>query len=170
MERPLVQIYEILQKMVGFHRKLLDITNAERDAIVHANVEDLQKILTLKQSIIDSIHEAEQTRVKATSELATLWSRSPNDLTLKNIIGKVHSVDPKFGEQLRSTFHALTEYIQRVMDQNSDNRSFLEKSLDHNQKMRRNVLGESSQKGSTYTQQGQHLRPNPGSRFISKEV
>ena len=170
MERPLVQIYEILQKMVGLHRQMLEITRAERESLIQANLEEIQKVLAIKQSLIEAIHQAETQRIKSTAELAVIWRKTPAELTLKNIILKVQGVDQKAAEQFRSAFNTLTLLIQRVMDQNADNRSLLDQSMEHIQKMKQNVLGESSQKGTTYTPQGQQLKQNTSPRFISKEI
>jgi flagellar biosynthesis/type III secretory pathway chaperone len=170
VEKALVQIHEVLQKLVGLHRQLLDATRIERDALAQANLDELQKIIPVKQTIIDSIRSEEALRLKHTQYLAALWKKPIEELTLKSLIIIVQGSDLKAAEQLRSTYNALTVLIQRVMDQNEDNRELIERSMEHVQKMKANVFGGNSSKGNTYNPQGQPQRIPIGSRFLSREV
>lgn len=170
MERPLAQIFETLQKLVGFHRQLLEATRVERDALIQANLDEIQKVLAIKQTLIESIHQAEAVRLKQVGELADIWKKPISELTLKNMIVVIQGTDLKAAEQFRSVLNTLTILIQRVIDQNIDNRQLIDKSMEHFSALKNNVLGESVPKGNTYSPQGQTLRNKNNSRFISKEV
>ena len=173
MEKNVTLIYESVQKLVGFHRQLLDVVRQEREALVNADLKSLQETTSAKEQIIEAIRAQETKRLKATSELTLDWKRPFKDLTLTNIIIAIQGVDPKGAEALRSTYNALTILIQRTVDQNKANRELVERSLEHVHNMKKNVLGETVPRSNTYSQQGQRVNATGaqrGSRLISKEA
>lgn len=170
MDQLLNQIYQCLQKLTGLHRQLIEIVRAEREALVQADLKAIESTTQAKQKIIEDIYQVESQRVKLTTHLAMAWKKPLHDLSISNIIIQIQSVDSKLAEQFRSVFNALTILIQRISEQNRDNRSLLEKSIEHIQKMKMNVLGEGSPKSGTYTQQGQRASGGTSSRLISKEA
>jgi len=170
VEKTLTQVYQTLEKLVGLHRQLLDTVRMERDALVQADKKGVEEAVRAKQAIIEAVRMCESERLKKVGELALLWKKPLRDLTLPLIIIAIQGEDPRAAEQLRGAYNALTILIQRITDQNNDNRAFVEKSLEHVHAMKRNVLGESVPKSNTYTQQGQKSNPVNGARLISKEA
>lgn len=170
MEKDLSQLYQILQKLVGLHRQLMDVVRSEREALVSADLKGIQEATYVKESLIQSIYVAENERLKLMGELAAIWKKSIQDLTLPNIIIEIQGRDPKSAEQLRGTLNVLTILIQRISEQNRSNREFVERSLQHVQNMKSNVLGESTVKAETYSPHGQKINATGSSRLLSKEV
>jgi len=170
VERPLSQIHEALQRLVGLHRQLLDTVRMEREALVQADAPRIQEATCAKQALIEAIRQAESERLKRTGELALLWKKPLRELTITNIVLAIQGVDPKSAEQFRSIQNTLVIMVQRISDQNRDNQTFVERSLEHVKNMKKNVLGESAPKTNTYTQQGQRSNPVAGARLISKEA
>lgn len=170
MERPLTQIQETLQKLIGLHRQLLDAVRMERDALVQARVRDIEDAVYAKQALIEGIRQAEAARMKFVAELATLWKKPARDLTLGNIVIEIQAREPKFAEQLRSALNALNILIKRVSEQNEDNRALVDRSLESIHTMKKNVLGEVSPKTDVYNQKGHKAAATASSRLISKEV
>ena len=164
------KLFESLQKLVGIHRQLMDIVRAEREALVQADIKEIQNITAIKQGLVEEIHHVEAERVRVVGELAIAWKVSPQELTLPKIIIQVQGKNLKFAEQLRTTFNTLTVLIQRITEQNNHNKKFLESSIAHIDQMKKNVLDESASQTNTYTQQGQRSTPSGASRLISKEV
>ena len=149
----------------------MDIVRMEREALVQADVRGIQEATVAKQAMIEGIQRAETERLKALSELAVLWKRPMRDLTLPAIIVTIQSLDPKFTEQLRSAYNALTILIKRITESNKDNQVLVERSLENIHHMKQNILGESVPKASTYTQNGQKVnQTTSGPRFVSKEA
>jgi hypothetical protein len=163
-------ILDSLQKLTGLHRQLLETVRLERQALVEANVKLIQELTTSKQSIIEVIRLTELGRAKQVAELAVAWKKPLRDLTLSNVIIGIQGWDLKLSEQFRTALNVLTVLVQRVSEQNQENRLLVEKSLEHIHNMKRNVLGESSPKSNTYTQHGQKTHTNGNSRLISKEI
>jgi flagellar biosynthesis/type III secretory pathway chaperone len=167
---PFAVILASLQKLIGLHRQLLEACRVEREALVQADLRQIQESALSKQGLIDSIRQAENQRIDAVTELARRWKRPVRELSLSNIIIAIQGNDPKGAEQLRSAFNALTVLIQRITEQNDDNRILVERSLTHVNDMKRNVLGEAVPKSDTYTPQGQRSGVTGGARLISHEA
>lgn len=167
---PFAVILASLQKLIGLHRQLLEACRTEREALVLADLRKIEESTLGKQGLIDQIRQAEAQRIQAVGELAMLWKKPIRELSLPNIIIAIQGHDPKGAEQLRGNFNALTVLIQRITEQNEDNRGLVERSLAHVNDMKRNVLGEAVPKSDTYTPQGQRSGVTGGARLISHEA
>ena len=170
MEKSITQVHQILQKLTGLHRQLMEVVRAERDALISADLKEIQTQTFAKQAIIEEIHHTESARLKLMVDLAVQWNKPSHELTLPNIIIQVQGTDLKGAEQLRTTFNALTVLIQRISTQNKDNRVLVEHSLEHVHQMKKNILGESTPRTNTYTQQGQSVNGPSVSRILSREA
>lgn len=168
MEKPLDNVYQTLQKLVGLHRKLLEAVRVEREALKQADINAIQSVSALKHSLIEEMHQVEKQRVSQVAELGLFWQKPVQDLSLSKLAIAIQGTDPKGAEQLRTVFSVLTLLIQRITDQNLDNLSMVEKSLEHIGNMKRNILG-SAANPNTYTPQGQRANSAPASRLLSKE-
>ena len=163
-------LHQSLQRLIGLHRQLLEAVRMEKQALIDADLKLIQDSTAAKQALIEGIRVAETERLKQTAELARKWKRRITELTLAEIAIAVQGYDPKVAEQLRTSSNALTILISRVLEQNRENATLVEKSLTHVEEMKRNVLGESVPRASTYTQNGQRSAPVSGARLISKEA
>jgi flagellar biosynthesis/type III secretory pathway chaperone len=170
VERNLALIYQTLQKLVGLHRQLLDTVRSERSALTNADLKGIQDATYAKEALIEAIRSAETERVKATAQFAVELRRPFNEMTLPNIVIHVQGKDLKQAEQFRTVFNTLTTLIQHIRDQNEDNRLLVERSLEHVNNMKRNVLGESAPQAATYTSQGQRSHNAGNSRLLSQEA
>ncbi len=170
MENSVSQIYQVLQKLTGLHRQLLDVVRLERESLVQADLKAIEAVTNSKQTLIEEIHQTESMRLKLTMELALLWKKPCRDLTLPYIIIEIENSDVKSAAQLRSIFNALTILIQRISAQNRDNLALVEQSLCHVDQMKKNILEEATPKSNTYTQRGQKANGPSASRLISKEA
>jgi flagellar biosynthesis/type III secretory pathway chaperone len=163
-------VHAALQRLVGSHRQLLDACRLEREALVQADLKQIQETTLAKQGIVEQIRQAESQRIRHLSELAMRWKKPLRELTLPNLIIAVQGTDPRLAEQLRSSYNTLTVLIQRITEQNDDNRALVERSLANIDQMKRNVLGEAVPKSNTYTPQGQRAGVTGGARLISQEA
>lgn len=166
----LTELYEVLKKLVGFHRELLDTVRLEREAIVTANLQAIQTATHTKEGILQEVARLETIRINNTAELALEFKKPLKDLTLAQIAIEIQGEDLKKADQFRSALNALTLLIQRIKEQSQYNKELIEKSLGHIQEMKTNVLGESVPKSSTYSAQGKKVQGEANSRFISKEA
>jgi flagellar biosynthesis/type III secretory pathway chaperone len=170
VDQSISKVYNLLQKLMGLHCQLLEVVRSERETLIQADLKGIENITCAKQVLIENIHQIELQRLKLTAELAVQWKKPYRELTLPNIIIAIQGIDPKSAEQFRSIYNALTVLIQRISDQNIDNRGLIERSLEHVNQMKKNVLGESSSKSNIYTPQGHKASGSQTSRLISKEA
>ncbi len=170
MEKVLEPLHQSLQKLIGFHRQLLDTVRLEREALIEAQTKSVQEVTLAKHALLISIQQEEVTRLKHVAAIALVWKRPLKELTLPNLIIAIQVKDPKASEQFRSSFNALTLLIQRITEQNDYNKALVERSLEHVNEMKRNVLGEGVPRSNTYTAQGQRIAQTGGARMISKEA
>ena len=167
---PVQRVYSSLQKLVGLHRQLLDTCRIEREALAQADLKQIEESTLAKQTVVDAIRQAEESRILHVTELARLWKKPIRELSLPNLILAIQAQDPKASEQYRSSFNTLTILIQRIIEQNDDNKRLVARSLANLNEMKRNVLGEAVPKSNTYTSQGQRAGVTGGARLLSKEA
>jgi hypothetical protein len=170
MEKNNELIYQVIQKLIGLHRQLLEKIRTEREALVAANINTIEETTHAKEALLESIRHEESKRLKITGDLAIAWKKPLRELTLPNIIIEVQATNLKDAELLRSAYNTLTFLIQRIEEQNLSNLKLVEASLEHVNNMKQNVLGESNPHANTYTPQGQKTVATVGSRLLSKEV
>lgn len=169
-EQNLETVYRLLQKLLGLHRQLLDSVRAEREALVQADLKKLQEVTLHKEALIESVRLCELERSQTLGALALQLKKPVKDLHLSNLILIVQGFDLKRADQYRSVSQALHVLIERIQEQNLYNRSIVEKSLANVNTMKKNVLGESAPKSSTYNVHGQKTHGGGSSRLISKEA
>ena len=159
-----------LNQLVGFHRQLLDCMRAEKLAIVSADLKSLHEATTLKQALIQSVSAIETDRQKVMNDFALLWKVSSKELVLSQVAIRMQGIDLKAGDQLRHLQNTLGILIDRIQEQNTENKALIERSLTHLHEMKRNVLGEAQPASQTYGQHGKNVSREPGARLISKEA
>lgn len=169
-EKPIADIHSSLQKLVGLHRQLLEAVRLEKDALLEANLRSVQETTCQKQALIESIKLEEIQRQKHVASLAMILKRPMSELTLMNIAIAVQGEEPKGADQLRSGFNTLTILIKRVGEANQENAVLVDRALFHVREMKKNILGEATQKSATYTQQGTKANGPGGARILSREA
>jgi hypothetical protein len=170
VEKPVNDLYQTLQKLLGLHRQLLETVRMERDALVNADLNGIQEATHAKQALIEGIRAAEVERLKHVGTLALAWKKPLSELTVLNVAIQVQAKDLKAADQFRSVYNALQLLIKRITEQNQENKGTIERSLSHLVEMKRNVLGEAAPATDTYTARGQKTAGSAGSRLISKEA
>lgn len=163
-------LHQNLQRMIGLYRQLLDTVRMEHEALVQADLKNIQDTTLGKQALIEGIRATESDRLRIIGALAVEWKKPPRELTLSSVIVTIQGHDPKSAEQLRSAFNALTVLVKRVAEQNEENRGLVDRSLAHIHEMKRNVLGEAEPRSGGYDQKGRRSGKLGASRLLSKEA
>jgi flagellar biosynthesis/type III secretory pathway chaperone len=170
MENGLSGLYDILQRMIGQHRQLLDIVRAERESLLNADLRATQEVTLKKEMLLHSLHETEQDRIERIAELAVELRVQPETLTLRTLIRDVEPRFPVWAQKLQSVLNALNVLIERVQEQNRENKILVENFLKHLNEMKRNVLGEAEPKADVYSQGGTKVGPPPAPRLFEREA
>lgn len=166
------KIHQLLQKLTGLHRQLLELVRAERVALVEAEQRSIHDVTLRKEALIEQIRLTERDRLRLTGELAIEWRRPFKDLTITQIILQAQGPDVKLSEALRVSQQALIVLVERIIEQNKANQVLVDQSLEHVQTMKTNVLGSKSPHTSTYNTKGQrtNLSSSAASNLLSKEI
>lgn len=167
---PVDRIYDVLQKLIGLHRQLYETCKLEREALVNADVRGIQEQTHAKELVIETIKQQEALRIRATAELSAEWKKPIADLSLRTIILDLQAERPELSAKYQSALNALTILIERAKKLNESNRDLIERSLEHVNEMKKNVLGEAVPRSDTYTAMGQKTANTGGARLISKEA
>ncbi len=170
MDQLIQSLYDCLYRLLGLHRQLLESIRLEKDALIEANVKSVQDAVAAKEKHIEAIKKTEMERHRLIHELGRRWNRDETTLTISEISVLIQGSQLKMADQLRSVMNALNVLITRITEQNRYNRTLVEKALEHIGNMKRNVLGETVPKSTTYTPQGQRSGGMQGARLLSKEV
>lgn len=170
MEKTLESLYQVLQKLVGLHRQLLETVRLEKQAIIDADLAGIQEATLAKEKIIELVHAQESTRIQCIAELALELKKPAKEITLNKIILDIQGSHPKLSDMYRSSLNALSLLVSRIKEQSDYNLSLIQKSLTHIEKMKRNVLGESVPRSDTYGNKGQKVGHAQGARLVSKEA
>lgn len=169
-DKYLEPLYACLQKMLGLHRQLYETCKLEREAFVAADVRLITEQTHAKELIIETIRQVESERIRISTFIAAEWKVKLSDLTLGFIIREVEPRDAATSEKFRSALTALTVLIERAKKLNESNRELVEKSLEHVNAMKKNVLGEAVPSTEMYGNQGQKLPNTAGARLLSTEA
>lgn len=170
MERLLHQLNSVLTKMIGLHRQLLEVVRMEVSALSSADLKEIQEITFSKEALIAAIQLAEGERAKVVAAVSSLDGAEREPYSLNQIIVENQVKHPEHCRQLGAALNALRVLIQRISEQNDENRAFLEASLSHVQRMKGNLVGVTPNQTQTYTQQGQTASAPERSRLIEREA
>lgn len=170
MKKDLGNLSKALQKLLGLYRQLAELLRRERTAIASADLKAIQEATFEKEALIEQIRAAEGFRQAAAAGIAIALRRPAAQLTLAEIAATVQSEHPAQAKEIRSAGAALSLLIKRSGELNAENRGLVEKSLEHVDQMKSNVLGEANAGSQTYTPQGQKTQGSGAARLLSREA
>jgi flagellar biosynthesis/type III secretory pathway chaperone len=163
------QLQTVLNQQVGYHRQLLECVRKEHEALTSANISGIQEITYSKEAFIHAIGQAETKRTEIMSSIVAMVNRGV-PLVLSELIIKVQGFSLKKADQLRNTLQTLQILTARIREQNTFNGQFLQKSLEHIQVMKRNVLKEQSINPGVYSAKGTASKPIRERGILSEEA
>lgn len=163
-------LYACLQRMLGLHRQLYERCKLEREAFVAADIKLITEQTHAKELIIETIRQVEAERIRISTHLSLEWKIPLRNLTLNTIIQEIEPKDSAAAEKFRNALTALTVLIERAKKINESNRELVERSLEHVNAMKKNVLGEAAPSTETYGNLGQKLPQTGGARLLSTEA
>ena len=170
MENRLTELLKILHKQLAHYRQLGEVLRHERECITNAQLSGMQECVFGKEAAIEAIKIKEQERARIMGELSFELRIPVKELNLTRLVKEVEPRLPKSAQGLRSVQVALQLLTEKAHELNVYNRGLLEKSLEHFHRMKRNVLGESHEKSSTYSAKGQQRLGGNESRLLSREI
>ena len=154
-ERIISSLYESLQKLTGLHRQLMDTVRMEREALVAADIPRIEEA-TVRQAGVDrSDSHRRSERLKRVWRACIMLKKPVRELTLPKLIILVQGSESEASGTTSHRLQRAHSLIKRIDEQNRENQKLVQKSLAHIQEMKKNILGETVPKSSTYTAKGQ---------------
>lgn len=161
----------VLGDLIGVHRQLLEAVRAEKTAITDAKLGEIQELTLRKESLLEQFRVVERSRLSIMVDLARHYRQPAQELTLSRVIALVQNDDQHCADQLRSLQAALSLLIDRIRAQSDYNRGLIDRSLEHLEVMKTNVLGEKQPKSQTYNPRAQRTPQGaPSAKLLSTEV
>jgi flagellar biosynthesis/type III secretory pathway chaperone len=173
METKFVELYRTLQDLVGVYRQLLEVIRVENEALLQMDRKRLIEATFSKEALIFSAQQSETKRASIALALASTLGIKVDEKgpTLAKIIVALQGIDLKSADQLRSLFTTLTVLLQRIDEQNMQNRKLVDQGLHHLNRMRDQILGAPKTQGRTYSSSGKSVaQADPGARIVSREA
>ncbi len=173
MDTNFLELYRTLQDLVGVYRQLLEVIRTEHDALLEMDRKRLIEATFSKEALIFSAQKAEAKRLTLALAFANTLGIRVEDKgpTLAKIIVALQGTDLKAADQLRSLFTTLTVLLQRIDDQNKQNRKLVDQGLLHLNRMRDQLIGSPKTQGKTYSSAGKTVaQADPSARIVSKEA
>ncbi len=170
MENKLEDLIQILNRILGSHRQLLEAVRREREVLISMEMPRIQAMTHFKEGLVVEVQGLESERLKLMAGLAVELKMPEKELSLQQII---LAVEPRFSHlasKLRTALNALTLIIQRIQEQNQSNEALIQNTLNHLRQMNQNVKGEATSKSSLYTQKAQRSAGFLPPQYISQEV
>ncbi len=172
----LQEISSVLLELVGAHHELLGVVRSENEALVQADISSVQEASAQKQKTVDRIRRTEAVRVSCMARLARSWKK-PSDLSMTSLLQSIREINEEgmpgisaVRQSLESSFETLMRVIPLITQQNTSNQLLVEKSLEHIQSMKRNLLGGSEPASRNYSSEGKKVSSSTSPRFVSREA
>ena len=156
------QLFSIVDQVLQQEELLIRCLEAEKDALLLADIPLIQECSGTKQKIIDRLSQLESRRQ------ALIGTRKMRELVEEDSA----VLDRLSREELRAKWEALRQKVALAVEKNEANQKLLASSIKHIENMKKNVLGETIPKSNTYSSSGNKVAGSnqSGARRISKEV
>lgn len=118
MEKLLNVLSDCVDRQLNLYRKLLDLFSAERSAVLASDLEELNRVLTDKELLLQHIRHAEHLRRQTAQEMAALLRIDETSLTISQLSERV---DEPYASKIKdkgTCLQALIDEIQVASDRN----------------------------------------------------
>jgi flagellar biosynthesis/type III secretory pathway chaperone len=156
------KLLPLVDELIRLEELLIRCLEAEKDALLLADLTLIQDASASKQQLIESLAQLEARRV-----------RLVGSATMREIVlDPSGELLPPTRAELESRWENLRQLVSIAVDKNRSNQQLLSSSMKHIENMKRNILGESVPKSGTYSAQGSKVAGSnqQGARKIIKEV
>ncbi|MCL2386794.1 MAG: flagellar protein FlgN [Defluviitaleaceae bacterium] len=123
------QLTDVMNQQAERHTELHGLSLEERDAIIQNDIEQLQKLVGLKNILVSQNSRLEKQRIALVNDIAEVMGHKIEDITLSNVIDILKD-QPEDQERLREAGTKLREAVTKLQDVNELNKSLLESSIE----------------------------------------
>ncbi|MFZ7125707.1 MAG: flagellar protein FlgN [Desulfobacterales bacterium] len=159
MKKKLGELIDTIERQSACYLEMMDLFQAERDAIVKSDIERLNAVIQEKESRLEAIRDIELDRLRRVEVLAETLGCPPGGLTLRRLAGMV---DEPHASELRQLSRRCKTLFDRVATESATSRSLCLHALAFvNGSLR--LLGQLAGNGTVYRSSGQvHLQSASG--------
>lgn len=143
-------LIRLLEKETASYRFLLDILEKETEAVVTANLIDLNETVIQKEKLCKTIQSLELKRAQITKDIADHAQYKLENLTLSNLL---EIADKTYSKRLAGLQADLSNLTKKVSEVNGKNRSLLNHSVEFVRQLL-SLFGKAIQPEKTYAQTG----------------
>lgn len=111
------------------YEKLLPIAMEKTQVIVKNNLEELQKITDLEQTLVEKITPLEHKREEVVSNIGMVLSIKKDELHITKIIESLEQ-QKDYQEELNQIHKKLKETVHKLVDVNNHNQKLIQHSLE----------------------------------------
>lgn len=147
-------VYELLLEQKAVQETLLDLARKKRDAVVKNDTDELSLIVADEYVALSNMKKIEKQRTKLSNEAAALAGKSPEDMTVTELVELAEESQKAKLEAVRSE---LMDIIGKLKSQNDENRSLVEMQLEFNSILMSAVGGSEDPLNNFYGDDGQSL-------------
>lgn len=156
-----------LEELTKLYRQLLEVVRKERELLISADIAELEKNNSLKDSLIMKVRLADQLRIKRAEEAAEAVGADARNPRLLEIARRV---DGAQGDRLRVLHASLETLLTRIAEINRGNEEYAQSAL-RTLNGAMNDIKETLTGKKTYERKGTYkLGPETTGNFVSKEA
>lgn len=122
MQQTMERIADILEEELAIYEELVEISRRLTDVIINGEIEELDEILNMQQTMIMSLGRLEEERAGAASEL---WR---DDLVMTEIIEKAEG---DLADRLEKLFEDLLDVVEEQKRLNDINSKLIKTNLEY---------------------------------------
>lgn len=148
-----VEMSDVLNDLLGLHRRLLKLSRVKRTALVEGDLKQLEGLLREQKALMEDVAELEDKRTECKERIARLLDVPAGELTLR----KLADLSPEpFSSVFADTYANLQSVIDELTHLNEGNTVLIESSLVYIDFSLRCILGDGAQ-GNLYGNHGQAI-------------
>jgi len=126
MEKLLNTLSDCVDRQLNLYRKLLDLFNAERSAVLASDLETLNGVLMDKELLLQNIRSVEHLRSRTVHELAALLGIDGDSLTISQLS---ESIEGPYAATIEHKGARLKDLIEEIQIASGRNRSLCLQAL-----------------------------------------
>ncbi|MCL2840110.1 MAG: flagellar protein FlgN [Defluviitaleaceae bacterium] len=124
----ITQLIDVMKEQVARHTELYGLSVEEKDAIVKNDIDELQKLVNLKNMVISQNNRLEKQRMSLTGDIAEVMGLPDKDLTFSQLIEMMEG-KPEEAE-LRKVGTSLREIVEKLKEANDLNKELLDSAVE----------------------------------------
>lgn len=136
------QIIDVWKRFCEEHNTLLDLTCEEYALLLDSQIEDLERVISKKDQVVQNIRTLEEIRQDLIKKVNENYSNQKVS-SVNDLLSLMRKFEDSIGQSHLSRFNSLLiDIIEKIQLQNKKNQLFLNKAILSLKEIRQDVMGE----------------------------